>query len=68
MLHIQTIMQPLKYRMVQEITVPDTVNIILHFYTESTDLKRSIFNKIGRVLVKQKVLISGSNKIEAVSN
>ena len=36
-------MQPLKYRMVQEITVPDTVNIILHFYIESTDLKRSIF-------------------------
>ena len=68
MLHIQTINQPLKYHMVQEITVPDTVNIILHFYIESTDLKRSIFNKVGRVLAKQKVLISGSNKIEAVSN
>lgn len=68
MLHIQTINQPLKYHMVQEITVPDTVNIIFYFYIESTDLKRSIFNKVGRVLVKQKVLISGSNKIEAVSN
>ena len=68
MLHIQTIMQPLKYHMVQEITVPDTVNIILHFYIESTDLKRSTFNKAGTVLVKQKVLISGSKKIKAVSN
>lgn len=61
-------MQPLKYRMVQEITRSDTVNIILHFYIEPTDLKRSIFKNVGRVLVKQKVLISGSNKIEAVSN
>ena len=68
MLHIQTIMRPLKHHMVQDITVPDNVNIILHFYIKSTDLKRSIFNRVGRVLVKQIVLISGSNKIEAVSN
>ena len=38
------------------VTVPDNGNIMLDFCIESTDIERSIFNKVGRVLVKKSLI------------
>ena len=35
------------------VTVPDNGNIMLNFCIESTDIEWSIFNNLGRVLVKK---------------
>ena len=48
--------------------VPGTVKITFNLDIESTDKTRSIVNKVGRTLVKKKVLMLGSKEIDTINN
>ena len=48
--------------------VPDTVKITFNFDIESTDETHRIVNNVGGVLVKEKVLMLVSKKIDTINN
>ena len=50
------------------VIVLDTVKITFNLDIESTDKARSVVNKVGRSLVKKKVLILGSKDIDMINN
>ena len=50
------------------VIVPDTVKITFNLDLESTDKARSVVNIVGRALVKKKVLILGTTKIDTINN
>ena len=48
--------------------IPDTVKITFNLDITSTGKARSVINNVSRVLVKKKVLMPGSNKIDTINN
>ena len=48
--------------------IPDTVKITFTLDITSTGKARSVINNVGRVLVKKKVFMPGSNKIDTINN
>ena len=50
------------------IIVPDTVKTTFNLDIESTDKVRSVVNKVGRALVKKKVLMLGLRDIDTTKN
>ena len=50
------------------VIIPDTVKITFNLDITSTDKSRSVLNNVGRVLVKKKVFVPGSNKIDMINN
>ena len=50
------------------VIVPDTAKTTLNLDIESSDKARSVVNKVGRTLVKKKVLMLGSKDIDTINN
>ena len=50
------------------VIIPDTVKITFNLDIESTDKERGVENKVGRALVKKKVLILGSTEIDTINS
>ena len=50
------------------VIVPDTVKITFNLDIEWTDEARSVVNNVGRVLLKKKLLILGSESIDTINN
>ena len=50
------------------VIVPDTVKVTFNIDIESTDKTHSGVNKLGKALVKKKVLIFGSKEIDTINN
>ena len=48
--------------------IPDTVKITFNLDITSTGKARSVINNVSRVLVKKKVFMPGSNKIDTINN
>ena len=48
--------------------VPDTVKIMFNLENTSTDKACSVVNKVGRALVKKKLLMLGSRDIDTINN
>ena len=51
-----------------KVIIPNTVKITFNLDITLTDKARSVINNAGRALVKQKVMVLGSKKVDTVNN